>query len=71
MDTQDPTDLETQEVRITVQITVNAPIEYTKEDLEKLFDCAAVKIYTGYLYWESHLEIISIEEEDELYNKEE
>lgn len=60
----------TQEIRITAQITLEVPIELSKEGLLHLFEGARVEINplnSIYGNFHSHLDVIEIEEEAQIY----
>ena len=66
--------MKTQEIKITASITLEVPIELSKEGLIHLFERARVEInpqnsFYGEYY--SHLDIIEIEEEAQIYGTEE
>ena len=66
--------MNTQEIRITAQITLEVPIELSKSQLVEKFDCANLEIWSkykdGFESYKSHLDIIEIEEEAEIYGTE-
>lgn len=62
----------TQEVKIQGQFSLEVPIEWTKEDMEKrIFNFCPIKLLSSEGTFKSNLEIIDIEEEDAIYGAEE
>ena len=68
--------MNTQEIRIQAQITLEVPIELSKGELLKKFDGAELTIVSQSSrfnlkeFWNSHLDIIEIEEEAQIYGNE-
>ena len=69
--------METQEIRITAQITLKVPIRLSKERITSILNGKEIIIFPygdneggSDLTFHSHLEIIEIEEEDEIYGTE-
>jgi len=61
----------TQEIRIQAQITLEVPIELSKEGLYNLFEDAKISIVDNYNETHSSfLDIIEIEEEAQIYGTE-
>lgn len=57
----------TQEIRILAQITLAVPVGLSKKELNERFNNKSIRILTSTIMYESRLEIIDIETEEEIY----
>ena len=62
--------MQTQEIKITASITLEVPIELSKGELIAEFECANVEIKGLTKLYISHLDVIEIEEEAQIYGNE-